>query len=213
MPDSPDMLARLAEHKLVPVVAIHEAAHADPLAEALIAAGLPVAEITFRTDAAEASIAAMARRGDVLVGAGTVLTVEQAKRAVDAGAGFIVAPGTGPAVVEWCVANQTPIFPGVATPTDITLALSFGLEVLKFFPAEAYGGASTLKALSAPFKQVRFIPTGGINTENLSQYLALPSVVACGGSWMVKADWMKDGRWDEITRVTDQAVSLAKSAG
>jgi 2-dehydro-3-deoxyphosphogluconate aldolase/(4S)-4-hydroxy-2-oxoglutarate aldolase len=202
----------LGRHRLLPVIAMPDAGLADPLAEALVAGGLPVAEVTLRTEAAAASIAAMAGRGDVLVGAGTVLTVEQAKRAVDAGAQFIVAPGTSPAVITWCVERGVAIYPGVATPTDIQLALSLGVEVVKFFPAEALGGVKTLMALAAPFGGVKFVPTGGIGADNLPDYLASESVVACGGSWMVRKAWLAEKRFDLIASATREAVGLVSAS-
>lgn len=205
-----DILGQLADKRLVPVVVLDSACTAGPLADALVAGGLPVAEVTFRTEAAEASIRTMSQRGDVLVGAGTVLTIEQAKRAIDAGARFIVSPGTNPPVVEYCLSQAVPITPGIATPTDIDLARQFGLSVLKFFPAEAYGGVKTLKALSAPYGNVRFIPTGGVNAKNLADYLALPSVLACGGSWMVDRKLVNAGEFDKIQSLVAEAVALAK---
>lgn len=206
-----EVLSKLGELKLIPVVAIHDAADAPALAEALVAGGLPCAEITFRTAAAEDAIKATAARGDMLVGAGTVLTVEQAERAVGAGATFLVAPGTNPPVVEWATKHDVPITPGVATPTDIDLAMSFGLDVVKFFPAGTYGGAKAIKAIGAPYGGIRFIPTGGVSADNLGEYLALPNVLACGGSWMVKADLINDKQFDTITELTRQAVTLAAS--
>jgi len=179
-----NILQRIGELKIVPVVAIENARDADGLAEALTDGGLPIAEITFRTAAAPDAIRAMSHREELLVGAGTVLTVDQAKQAVDCGAKFLVSPGTNPTVVQWAVDNQVPITPGVATPTDIETALGLGLEVLKFFPAEAYGGLKTLKAISAPYGMVKFIPTGGISAANLTDYLAFDKVHAVGGSWM-----------------------------
>jgi len=200
---------QLGQKKLVPVVVLDSADAAKPLAEALIGGGLPVAEVTFRTAAAEDSIKAMSRFDDMLVGAGTVLTVEQAKRAVGAGATFIVSPGTNPPVVEYCVKQAIPITPGIATPSDIDLARGFGIEVLKFFPAEAYGGVKTLKALSAPYAGVKFIPTGGVTANNLGDYLALPSVLACGGSWMVDRKLVNEGAFDQIRGLVAEAVKLA----
>lgn len=204
-----DMTEQIGAMKLVPVVAIEDAADASKLAEALVAGGLPCAEITFRTEAAEAAIKAMAMRGDMLVGAGTVLTTEQAQRATDAGAKFIVSPGTNPRVVEYCINQNMPIVPGVATPTDIELAMNLGLDTLKFFPAEANGGVKMLKAISAPYGMIKFLPTGGITAANLASYLDLPQVIACGGSWMVKGDLISEGKFDEITRLTREAVQLA----
>lgn len=196
----------IAANRLLPVVVIDDAATAAPLAEALVRGGLPCAEITFRTAAAADSIKAMAARGDIAVGAGTVLTPEQVDRAVEAGATFIVSPGFGPAVVERCRALGVPIFPGVATATEIQMALDAGLSTVKFFPAGQLGGAAMVKALAAPFRAVKFIPTGGVTTENLGQYLALPSVLAVGGTWMVAADLLKAGDWAEVTRRTRAAV-------
>ena len=198
----------IGQHKLLPVVVLDRARSADPLAQALLAGGLPIAEVTFRTDAAEESIRLMSRHDGLLVGAGTVLTVEQAKRAVGAGAQFIVSPGTNPQVVEYCVKENIPVTPGIATPTDIELALGLGLNVLKFFPAEAYGGVKTLKALSAPYGNIRFIPTGGVSAANLHDYLALPSVLACGGSWMVDRKLVDAGKFDEIKTLVTNAVQL-----
>jgi 2-dehydro-3-deoxyphosphogluconate aldolase/(4S)-4-hydroxy-2-oxoglutarate aldolase len=197
--------------RIIPVVAIHNAKDADPLADALIAGGLPSAEITFRTEAAEAAIKAMARRGDITVGAGTVLTVEQAQKAIDAGAGFVVAPGLNPKVVRFCLDNNIPVTPGVATPTDIETAMNLGLEILKFFPAEAFGGLKTLKAMSAPYQAVKFIPTGGLNAQNVVDYLKFPKVVAVGGSWIVKADAIAGGEFDKITQLTREAVEIVKN--
>jgi len=197
--------------RIIPVVAIHNAKDADPLADALIAGGLPSAEITFRTEAAEAAIKAMARRGDITVGAGTVLTVEQAQKAIGAGAGFVVAPGLNPKVVRFCLDNNIPVTPGVATPTDIETAMNLGLEILKFFPAEAFGGLKTLKAMSAPYQAVKFIPTGGLNAQNVVDYLKFPKVAAVGGSWIVKSDAIAGGEFDKITRLTREAVEIVKN--
>ena len=202
---------RVLARRIIPVVAIHNAKDADPLADALIAGGLPSAEITFRTEAAEAAIKAMARRGDITVGAGTVLTVEQAQKAIDAGAGFVVAPGLNPKVVRFCLDNKIPVTPGVATPTDIETAMSLGLEILKFFPAEAFGGLKTLKAMSAPYQAVKFIPTGGLNAQNVVDYLKFPKVAAVGGSWIVKSDAIAGGEFDKITQLTREAVEIVKN--
>jgi 2-dehydro-3-deoxyphosphogluconate aldolase/(4S)-4-hydroxy-2-oxoglutarate aldolase len=197
--------------RIIPVVAIQNAKDADPLADALIAGGLPSAEITFRTEAAEAAIKAMARRGDITVGAGTVLTVEQAQKAIGAGAGFVVAPGLNPKVVRFCLDNNIPVTPGVATPTDIETAMNLGLEILKFFPAEAFGGLKTLKAMSAPYQAVKFIPTGGLNAQNVVDYLKFPKVAAVGGSWIVKSDAIAGGEFDKITQLTREAVEIVKN--
>lgn len=198
--------------KLVPVVTIDDADNADRLSDALVSGGLACAEITFRTDAAAEALERMNRRGDLLLGAGTVLTVAQAELARDTGAQFIVAPGTNPSVVEWCRSNDMPVIPGVATPTDIELAMSFGLTTLKFFPAEAMGGVKTLKAVSAPYRSIRFMPTGGVNKENLLEYLALPSVIACGGSWMVKKDLIASEQFDRIRDLVAEAMKAIKAA-
>jgi 2-dehydro-3-deoxyphosphogluconate aldolase/(4S)-4-hydroxy-2-oxoglutarate aldolase len=205
-------LKRIAQLQIIPVVVIDVEEHAMPLADALVAGGLPIAEITFRTDAAEAAIRTMAARGDLLVGAGTVLTTEQADRAIDAGATFIVAPGTNRQLVEHCLKRDIPITPGVATPTDIELALSMGLETLKFFPAQALGGIPMLKAISAPYRQVRFVPTGGITLDNMLDYLALPQVLACGGSWLVSRDKLANSQFDAIQDAVAAAVSRLASS-
>jgi len=204
-------LEKALQMKIVPVVAIHDAGHSDTLANALIEGGLPCAEITFRTAAAADAIRTMAKRGDMLVGAGTVLTIAQVKLAVDAGATFVVAPGLNPRVVGYCREQNIPITPGVATPTDIETALDLGLKILKYFPAEAFGGLKTLKAISAPYTTVKFIPTGGINADNVVAYLEHPKVVACGGSWMVKSALIAAGQFDKITSLTREAVNLVQN--
>lgn len=194
---------------VIPVIAIEQAENAIPLADALLAGGIPCAEITFRTSAAADAIRLMAAEcPDVLVGAGTVLTVEQAEKAVANGAKFIVTPGFDEAVVDWCIANDIPITPGVATPTEINMALSKGLKVLKFFPAEAVGGIKMLKAIGGPYGDVKFIPTGGISPNNLQDYLAVPSVLACGGSWLVKKTLIANDEFDKIKQLTQEAVAL-----
>jgi 2-dehydro-3-deoxyphosphogluconate aldolase/(4S)-4-hydroxy-2-oxoglutarate aldolase len=196
---------------IVPVVSIPKLEHALPLAESLLAGGLPCAEITFRTASAADAIAEISRKfPDLLLGAGTVLTTEQAQRAIDAGAQFIVSPGTNPAVVEFCQSKRVTIFPGVCTPTEIEMALAKGLEVLKFFPAEPMGGVNFLKAVCAPYRNVRFIPTGGIDPKNIGQYLTLPPVVACGGSWMVKPELFEAGDWARVKQLSAEAVALVK---
>jgi 2-dehydro-3-deoxyphosphogluconate aldolase/(4S)-4-hydroxy-2-oxoglutarate aldolase len=200
------------QNRIIPVVAIEEAVNAVPLADALIEGGLPCAEITFRTAAAEAVIATLAQRGDMLVGAGTVLKIEQVQAAVDAGACFIVAPGFNPRVVKYCIDHSIPVTPGVATPTDIEAAMEFGLEIVKYFPAEAFGGLKTLKAISGPYTMMKFIPTGGINAGNVSEYLRHPTVAAVGGSWMVKSSLISEGQFETITRLTKEAMALAAKA-
>ena len=204
-----DVLKQIGALGLVPVVKIDNAADAVPLARALAEGGLPVAEITFRTAAAEEAIRNIAASvPEVLLGAGTVLTVDQAERAVKAGARFIVTPGFSPTVVKYCAERAIPITPGVATPTEIQMALEHNLDVVKFFPADAFGGVKTLKALSAPFGAVKFIPTGGISAANLAEYILFPKVLACGGSWMVKAELIKQGQFAEITRLTREAIEI-----
>ena len=204
-----DVLAEIGRRRVIPVIALEGAADAAPLADALAAGGLPVAEVTFRTDAAEAAIRTMAGRGDLLVGAGTVLNADTARRAVDAGARFVVAPGFNPKTVRWCLDHGVTIIPGVATPTDIEQALDHGLTVVKFFPAEAMGGLKTLQAIAAPYGMMRFVPTGGITAENLDKYLAFPKVVACGGSWMVTKELLAAKEFDKITQLARDAVERA----
>ncbi len=204
-----DVLTRIGDLKLVPVVKIDQAKDAQALGKALLVGGLPVAEITFRTDAAEEAIRLLRRETpDLLVGAGTVLTVDNVKRAIDAGAQFMVAPGFNPKVVDYCLANGQVIVPGVNSPTDIEMGLDHGLDVLKLFPAEASGGLKLLKALSGPYGGIRFMPTGGITAKNLIDYLAFDRVLACGGTWMVETALISAGRFDEITRLTREAVDL-----
>lgn len=203
------ILSKINDLSIVPVVAIHDAKNADSLANALLAGGLPCAEITFRTEAAVDAIKRIAKKEELLVGAGTVLTIEQVKSAMDSGAQFIVSPGFNPKVVDYCRKNEIPVTPGISNPTDIEMALDFDLRVVKFFPAEAFGGLKTLKAISAPYGMMKFIPTGGINANNLSDYLQFPPVFACGGSWMVKSSLISEGRFDEIERLTREAVNIA----
>ena len=204
-----DILDRIGAVRLVPVVVIENAEDAVPLGEALMAGGLPCAEVTFRTAAAATAIQKLSGVDGLLLGAGTVLTVDQAKAAVDSGAEFIVTPGLNPEVVGYCVENSIPITPGICTPSGIEAAMSFGLTTVKFFPAEAFGGLKTLKAISAPYGAMSFVPTGGINAANVVDYLAFPKVLACGGSWMVKKELISEGNFAEITRLTKEAVTVA----
>ncbi len=207
-----DILTRLGDIGIIPVVAIEDAADAVPLGGALMAGNLPCAEITFRTAAAAEAIENMASaHPEMCVGAGTVLTVEQAKTAKAAGAQFVVTPGFDAAVVDWCLANEMPITPGVMTPTEINMGLNKGLSLMKFFPAEAAGGIKALKAIGGPYVDVTFIPTGGINANNLADYLNLPMVHACGGSFMVKKDLINGKQFDEIERLAALAVEIVKS--
>ncbi len=202
---------RLRQLGIIPVVSLERVESAIPLAEALLNGGLPCAEITFRTAAAEAAIRAISKAfPEILLGAGTVLTEEQIERAVAAGAKFIVAPGFSASVVNYCVEHHLPVFPGVCTPTDIQAALEAGLTMLKFFPADAFGGLKTLKALSAPFPSVEFIPTGGISAANLAEYLSFKKVLACGGSWMVKNELIHENNFAEIKRLTEEAMALKR---
>jgi 2-dehydro-3-deoxyphosphogluconate aldolase/(4S)-4-hydroxy-2-oxoglutarate aldolase len=194
--------------RIVPVIVIHDAGRALALADALASAGLPCAEITFRTPAAaEALRQIVAERPDVLAGAGTVLTTGQAARAKDAGARFIVSPGINPKVVAWCQDHDLPVFPGVCTPTEIETALGCGLSVVKFFPAEQSGGLAYLKAIAAPFPDLSFMPTGGINAANAGTYLGFKRVVACGGSWMAAEDWIAEGAFDRIRQATRDTLT------
>ena len=205
------MIDSLEKLRVIPVVALEDADKAEPLADALCAGGLPCAEITLRTETALESIRALSGRDDLLLGAGTVHGSEQARAAVEAGARFIVTPGFNPKTVTWCLENEVPVFPGTSSPTDLEMALDFGLKIVKFFPAEAIGGVKTLKAFAGPYRTLRFIPTGGISPVNLADYLALPQVVACGGSWMVKQDLIDGELFDEVTQLASEAVSLASN--
>ena len=192
---------------IVPVVKIDDANKAEGLAKAMIDGGLPCAEVTFRTDAAEEAIRRIsAKYPDMMLGAGTVINPELAEKAVNAGAKFIVSPGLNPDTVKWCLDHNVPVVPGVATPSDIEKGLSLGLKVLKFFPAESSGGVKMLKDLGGPFPQVKFMTTGGISPDNLADYAKTPNVLAIGGSWMVKADLIESENWAEITRLCQEAV-------
>src|SRR6478609_11635459 len=191
-------LTQIQALRLLPIVVIDNADHAATLGEVLAAGGLPLVEVTFRTPPAESAVRTLAKRGDLLVGAGTILTTEQADRAIDAGAKFLVTPGTNPKVVEHALKRGLPMVPGIATPSEIELAISLGAEVLKFFPAETMGGVAALKAFAGPYPDTRFIPTGGITPELLPSYLRLPSVMACGGSWVAPRELLAAGRFDAI---------------
>ncbi len=206
-----NLIKKISEVGVVPVVKLDSADDALPLAAALKEGGLACAEVTFRTDAAEESIRRIATEyPEFLVAAGTVLTPAQADAAINAGASFIVSPGLNPEVVKHCQKKGYPIIPGVCTPTEVELALSLGLKYLKFFPAEAAGGVKMIKAMSAPYTSVRFMPTGGIGVGNLADYLNCKAVYACGGSWMVPADKIAEGKFDEISKLTKEAVELLK---
>jgi len=205
------ILKEIGRLGLVPVIVIEDAANAIPLSKALIEGGLPVAEVTFRTKAAKESIEKISKEfPEMLLGAGTVLSTDQVKSAVDAGAKYIVSPGLNPKVVEYCLANEIPITPGIATPSEIERALEFGLDVVKYFPAEPLGGLNYLKAVSAPYGDLKFIPTGGISEANLLSYLKYSKILACGGSWMVKGDLIAANDFAKIKAMTSAAVELVK---
>lgn len=198
---------KIFECGIIPVIKLDDAMDAVPLCDALLNAGIDVAEITFRTDAAAESIRQVAEKvPGIFVGAGTVTSVELVKKAVEAGARFIVSPGFNHKVVSYCVERDIPIFPGISCPSDIESGLSYGLEVLKFFPAEAAGGLNMLKAMAAPYGSIKFMPTGGIDASNVSSYFEFDRIIACGGSWMVKDNLIKAKKFDEITRLSREAV-------
>lgn len=202
-----NMMEKIEALGIVPVVKLNRAEDALPLARALAAGGLPIAEITFRTAAAEEAIRLISEAmPEMLVGAGTVLSIEQVKLARAAGSRFIVTPGFNPKVVRFCLEHDIPIFPGCPTSSDIEQALELGLKVVKFFPAEPLGGLATIKAVSAPYGGIRFMPTGGINEKNLNDYLACDRIIACGGSWMVKPELIDAGDFDGIEEMTRSAV-------
>lgn len=206
-----NLIKEISAAGVVPVVKLDNAASAVKLAKALRKGGLNCAEITFRTDAAEETIKQIAEKyPDMLIAAGTVLTAEQADKAMAVGAKFIVSPGLNPDVVRHCKNKGYPIIPGVCTPGEVEKALSLGLKYLKFFPAEAAGGVKMIKAMAAPYTMVRFMPTGGINTANLADYLSCKAVFACGGSWMVPSDKISSGNFAEIEKMTADAVTLLK---
>lgn len=208
-----EVLKKIQEIGIVPVVVLNDAKDAAPLAKALCDGGLPCAEVTFRTDAAEESIRIMTEQfPDMLVGAGTVLTTEQVDRAVAAGAKFIVSPGLNPRIVKYCVEKGILITPGCSNPSDIEIALENGLEVVKFFPAEPAGGLKMIKVMAAPYVGVKFMPTGGINQTNVRDYLAYDRILACGGSWMVKGSLVDAGEFDKIEELTREAVEIVKES-
>ena len=203
------IIDKISAMGVVPVVAIENASDAVGLGDALIGGGLPCAEITFRTAAAASAIRTLCNsHPGILVGAGTILTKSDAETAVDAGASFVVTPGFDGDLVDWCLDQRIPVIPGVMTPTDINAAINRKLNVLKFFPAEAAGGIKTLKAISGPYGNIKFVPTGGITLGNLEEYLSLPNVVACGGSWLVKKDQISSGEFDTIESLVREAVQL-----
>ena len=202
-----EVLQKIQKIGIVPVVVLDDAKDAEPLAKALCEGGLPCAEVTFRTAAAEESIKIMTDKyPDMLVGAGTVLTTEQVDRAVNAGAKFIVSPGLNSKVVKYCIDKGIPVTPGTSNPSDVEQAIELGLDVVKFFPAEAAGGLNMIKSMAGPYVNMKFMPTGGINAKNLREYLDFPKILACGGSWMVKGDLVKAGEFDKIRDLTREAV-------
>lgn len=206
-----ELIKKIEDIKIVPVVVLNDAENAKPLAKALCEGGLPCAEVTFRTGAAEESIRIMHEAyPEMIIGAGTVLTTEQVERAVRAGASFIVSPGFDPEIVDYCIEKSIPVFPGCITPSEIAQAVKRGLKVVKFFPAEQFGGVDTIKALAAPYVGLKFMPTGGINAGNIKDYLECKSIIACGGSWMVKGNIIEAKEFERIKEMTIEAVSLAK---
>ena len=206
-----EVLMKIGQMGIVPVVVLNDVKNAVPLAQSLINGGLPCAEVTFRTEAAQQSIAEISKNfPQMFVGAGTVLTTEQVDRAVDTGAKFIVSPGFNPKVVEYCIKKGYPVTPGIMTPTELEMALEFGLDVVKFFPAENAGGLKMIKAMAAPYTKMKFMPTGGINPQNVREYLQCDKILACGGSWMVKGDLINSGNFAEIEKLTKEASQIVK---
>lgn len=206
-----DMIRKLGSFGIVPVVVLNNAKDAKPLAKALCEGGLACAEVTFRTDAAEESIRIMTKEfPEMIVGAGTVLNVEQVKRAVDAGAQFIVSPGLDAEIVKYCFAHEIPVFPGACTPTEMQQAVNLGFDTVKFFPAEPMGGLKFIKAVAAPFTTLKFMPTGGVNTANVRDYLSYDRILCCGGSWMVKGSLIDAGEFDRIREMTAEACAIVK---
>lgn len=204
-----EVFKRIGEIGIVPVIKLNDPGNAYPLAKAMIKGGIPVAEVTFRAAGAPKAITAMRDSfPNMLVGAGTVLTKDHAAEAIDAGASFIVAPGFNHEVVKYVCSRNVPVLPGVMTPTEIETALNEGLDTVKVFPAEAAGGIEMIKAMAAPYSNVRFVPTGGINIDNIEKYLAYDRILACGGSWMVKESLIDSGQFDKITELCREAVQI-----
>ena len=204
-----DIYEKIKGFKIIPVAVINNLKDAIPLGKALIEAGLPVLEITFRTKAAAEAIQKVSKElPEIYIGAGTVLNIEQVKKAIKAGSKFIVSPGFNPKVVDYCVENNIMIIPGLNTPTMIEWALERGITFVKFFPADLSGGPKMLKILSGPYPQMRFLPTGGVNSNSMLDYLKLPNVLVVGGSWIVKKDLISTGKFDEITKLTKEALSI-----
>lgn len=206
-----EILSKIKEIGIVPVVVLEDAKAAAPLGAALIEGGLPCAEVTFRTPCAEEAIRIMSSKyPELLVGAGTVLTEEQIDCAVRAGAKFIVSPGFNPEVVDYCLEKNILVLPGCVTPSEVAHAVKRGLGIVKFFPAEQFGGLATLKALAAPYVGLSFMPTGGIGPQNVKEYLSYDRIIACGGSWMVKGDLIKNGDFERITELTKEAAAIVR---
>lgn len=206
-----NIINRMKSIGIVPIVTLNDASDAKPLADALVKGGMPCAEITFRTPCAEECINIMTRDyPEMLIGAGTVVTIEQIDCAVAAGAKFIVSPGFSEEIVDYCLKKNILVLPGCITPTEAIQAVKKGIKVIKFFPSEQFGGLATLKALSAPYTDIRFMPTGGINPKNVRNYLAYDRVVACGGSWMVHNNLIKEGSFEKITELVKEAAEIVK---
>ena len=206
-----EVLEKLGQYGIVPVVVLNDSKDAAPLADALCDGGLSCAEVTFRTETAADSIRIMTEKHpEMLVGAGTVLTTKQVDEAVEAGAKFIVSPGLNPAIVKYCIEKNIPITPGVATPSEMEQAIELGLNLVKFFPAEPSGGLAMINAVAAPYTMLKFMPTGGINPNNVKDYLNSDKIFACGGSWMVKGNLINDGNFDKIKELTKEAVNIVK---
>ena len=206
-----EIYEKMEELKVIPVIVLNDAKNAVPVGEALVGGGLPVAEVTFRTAAAEESIKLLTENfPEMLVGAGTVLNVAQARKALSAGAKFIVSPGLDEELVSFCINNDIPVVPGVQTPSEMMKAVNLGLKYVKFFPAEASGGLKTINAICAAFPGVKVMPTGGVGPANLAQYLSSPKVFCCGGSWMVKSAMIEDGNFDMIKAMTDETVDTVR---
>ena len=206
-----EVLEKLGQYGIVPVVVLNDSKDAAPLADALCDGGLACAEVTFRTEAAADSIRIMTEKHpEMLVGAGTVLTTKQVDEAVEAGAKFIVSPGLNPTIVKYCIEKNIPITPGVATPSEMEQAIELGLNLVKFFPAEPSGGLAMINAVAAPYTMLKFMPTGGINPNNVKDYLNSDKIFACGGSWMVKGNLINNGNFDKIKELTKEAVNIVK---
>ena len=207
-----DIAEKFQKLGVVPVVVLEDTKDAVPLAKALVEGGLPCAEVTFRTEAAEESIRLMTEQfPEMLVGAGTVLTTEQVDAAVLAGAKFIVSPGFDPEIVDYCLEKEIPVFPGCITPSEVAQAVKRGLKVVKFFPAEPAGGVAMIKAMAAPYVGIKFMPTGGINAKNLEEYLSCDKIICCGGSWMVKGELVNNQEFDKVRELTAEARKLVDS--